>query len=75
METVKEISLAVAAAITLWGIWLSWLAPHRQMSIEERAKNGRLTEEQARRKIRQHAWFGPVVTVMGIVLLCGVLMN
>jgi len=71
----KEIALGVAAAITLWGIRLSWTASDDQMSIEESVKDGRLTDEQARRKIRQLAWFGPLVTLAGVTFLCAVLLQ
>jgi hypothetical protein len=71
----KEIAIGVAAIITLLGVRLCWEAPHNRMSIEERAKDGKLTEEQARRKISRLAWFGPLVTFAGVALLCGVLVR
>ena len=66
----KEIGIGMATIITLVGVRLCWAAPHDRMSIEERAKDGKLTEEQARRRIGRLAWFGPMVTLAGVALLC-----
>ena len=65
----KEITAGCAVLVTLFGVRLCWRAPRYRMSIEERAKDGIFTEEEARRKIRFMDWFGPAVTVTGCVLL------
>lgn len=65
----QEIVVGCAVVITLLGMRLCWRAPRYRMSIEERAKDGAMTEDEARRKIRFMGWFGPVVTVVGCVLL------
>ncbi len=65
----KEIAAAGAVVVTLAGVWLCWGAPRYRMSIEERAKDGLYTEDEARRKIRFMAWFGPAVTITGCLLL------
>lgn len=65
----KEIVVGCAVVITLLGMRLCWGAPRYRMSIEERAKDGALTEDEARRKIKLMAWFGPTVTVIGCLLL------
>ena len=67
---VRESAVVGAAVITLLGVWLCWQAQDQQTSIEERAKDGDLTEEQARRRIRLVGWFGPAVAVIGVGLLC-----
>jgi hypothetical protein len=65
----QEAMLVTAAVITLAGTALCWSAPTHRMSMEERAKDGRMTEEQARRKIQFRGWCGPVITIVGCVLL------
>jgi hypothetical protein len=65
----QEAMLAISAVITIAGTALCWSAPHHRMSMEERAKDGQMTEEQARRKIRFREWSGPIVTVIGCALL------
>lgn len=65
----QEIIVGCAVLITLAGVRLCWRAPRYRMSIEERAKDGALSEDEARRKIRFMGWFGPTVTVVGCVLL------
>ncbi len=65
----REIMAGGAVVITLVGVRLCWCAPRYRMSIEERAKDGIFTDEQARRKIRFMGWFGPAVTIAGCALL------
>ena len=68
-EVVREVLVVTAAVITLVGTRLSWTAPRHRMSIEERTKDGELTEEQARRKIRLSGWSGPALVIVGVALL------
>lgn len=68
--TAQEWMLGIAAVITIVGTALCWHAPHHRMSMEERAKDGRVTEEEARRRILIMRWSGPIVTVFG----CGMLL-
>jgi hypothetical protein len=71
----REYELIAAAAVTLLGVWLCWLAPHHRMSVEENAKDGHLTDEEARRKIKRISWAGPVVTFIGLVAVGGILLR
>lgn len=71
----QEIIVGCAVVMTLAGVQLCWTAPRYRMSMEERAKDGALTEDEARRKIRFMAWFGPTVTVVGCVLLSVVILR
>ena len=71
----KEIAAGCAVVITLLGVRLCWRAPRYRMSIEERAKDGALTEDEARRKIKFMGWFGPAVTVVGCALLSVVILR
>ena len=65
----QEAMIIVATVITLVGTRLSWGATRYRMSVEERAKDGKLTEEQARRRIRTMDASGPTVIVVGVALL------
>ena len=60
--------LAVAVILTLAGMYLNWNAPRLQMSIEERAKDGRISETSARRRIQMYLWSGPIVIVSGFAV-------
>ena len=71
----QEAMLILAAGITLAGTAMCWTAPHHRMSMEERAKDGKLSEEQARRKIQFRGWCGPIVTVIGCTLLLVVMLR
>ena len=64
-----EMGAGGAALMTLLGIRLCWSAPRYRMSIEERAKDGAITEDQARRKIWFMGWFAPALTLAGCVML------
>ena len=66
--------LLVAAALMLFGAQLCWSAPRSRMSVEEHVKDGHLTPEQGRRKIRTIAWRGPAVVVGGLMVLAGALL-
>ena len=71
----KEVGIAAAALLTLFGVRLCWHAPRQRMSIEERAKDGKISADQARRKIQQLGWTGPFIVVAGMGFLCGVLLR
>jgi len=64
----ERMLLAAAVVLTLIGVYLRWNATHYQMSIEERAKDGRISEEQARRRILFSLWCGPLVMMAGFAL-------
>lgn len=65
----QEVAAGGAVVVTLIGVKLCWDATHYRMSMEERAKDGLITAEQARRRIRFMAWFGPALTIVGCALL------
>ena len=64
-----EVLFAVSAIVIVFGMRLCWRAPRMRMSAEERAKDGRLSPEEAQRRIRMLSWWGPAVTFAGLVLL------
>ena len=73
--TRAEAAAIVAVLITLAGVRLCWRAPRYRMSIEERAKDGAISEDQARRKIVFFRWLGPVLAVLGCALLGAALLS
>jgi hypothetical protein len=64
-----EIGIAVAIMLTMVGVALHLYRPRHQMSVEERVKDAKMTEDEARRQMRFYAWCAPAVTSVGIVLL------
>lgn len=65
----QDTILVVGVAVTILGTRLSWGSHRYRMSVEERAKDGKLTEDEARKKIARMNWFGPVTVVAGFVLI------
>ncbi len=65
----QEVALAIAALVTLLGAWLCWTAPRHRMSVEERAKDGLITEDDARRKMRLRSRLGPALVIVGVLAL------
>ena len=64
-----EIGFGVAVVLTFSGMVLHWQLPRRRMEMEERMKDGKMTEEQARRHLQIWNWCAPIVTLVGVVLL------
>lgn len=70
-----EAGIGAAILLTLTGMALHWHLPRHRMSMEERMKDGKLTEEEARRQIRFYSWCAPIATVVGVVVLVAVLVD
>lgn len=64
-----EAGMAVAIVLTMAGLALHLYLPRHQMSVEERVKDGNMTETEARRQMRFYRWCAPVVTLLGVALL------
>ncbi|HVS51917.1 MAG TPA: hypothetical protein VHD62_06130 [Opitutaceae bacterium] len=65
----ERVGFAGAALLTIVGVALSWHLPRQRMAIEEQIKDGHLTEEQARRRLRIYHLCAPVTTIAGMALL------
>lgn len=65
----QEMWLIGAGAVTLLGAWLCWAGPRYRMELEERVKDGKMTSDDAYRKIQRNQWLGPAVTILGVALL------
>ena len=61
--------IGTAILLTVTGIVLHWNQPHHRMSMEERIKDGKLTDDEARRRIRIYSWCASIPMVTGILLL------
>ena len=70
-----EIGIGAAILLTLTGMILHWHLPRHRMSMEERMKDGKMTDEEARRQIRFYSWCAPIATVSGVVVLLAVLFD
>jgi hypothetical protein len=64
-----EVGVAVATLLTMGGLVLQLYRPRHQMHVEERVKDSRMTEDEARRQIKFYEICAPIVTVLGVVLL------
>ena len=70
-----EAGIGAAILLTLTGMMLHWHLPRHRMSMEERMKDGKMTEDEARRQIRFYSWCAPIATVAGVVVLIAVLFD
>ena len=61
--------VAAAIVLTLLGTALNHYLPRLQMSAEERAKDGELTNAEARRRILFYRRCGVTVTLLGVLAL------
>ncbi len=64
-----EVGLACAILLTLAGLALHLYRPNHRMMVEERMKDNKLSEAEARRQMGFYAWCAPTVTVLGAGLL------
>ena len=74
-KILDEAGIGVAVALTLTGMVLHWHLPRHRMSMEERMKDGKLTEEEAERQLRFYSWCAPIATLLGVAVLVVVLFN
>lgn len=64
-----EIGIGAAVLLTIAGIALHLYRPVHRMSVEERVKDSRITEEEARRQIEFLRLWAPLVTLLGVAVL------
>ena len=72
-RTLREVGLAAAVILTILGMAMHWHAPNHRMALEELAKDGKVTSEEANRQIRFLNWCARVVLLVGVLVLVGVL--
>lgn len=71
----NEAGVAAAIFLTALGMILHWYQPQHRMSLEEKVKDGKITDDEARRQIMFYNRFAPVATLLGVVVLCIVLFD
>lgn len=71
----NEAGIVAAIVLTAIGMILHWYQPQHRMELEEKVKDGKLTDEEARRQILFYNRFAPVATLLGVVVLCIVLVD
>lgn len=68
-----ETLFVIGVALMLMGIYLRWRLADHWMNAEERAKDGMLSEEQARRRIALLRYGGPLLILLGLIAFALVL--
>ena len=71
----NEVGIGAAIVLTVTGMALHWHLPRHRMSMEERVKDGKLTDGEARRQLRFYSWCAPIATLLGVALLVAELFN
>ena len=64
-----ELGVALAVVLTLAGFALHLYLPRHQISVEERVKDSKMTEAEARWQMQFYRRCAPVVTLLGVGLL------
>ncbi len=70
-----QAGICAAIMLTITGMSLHWHLPRHRMSMEERMKDGKMTEDEARRQIAFYAWCAPIATILGVIVLFAVLFD
>ena len=70
-----SISLAAIALLTLAGVMLRLYLPRHRVETEERIKNNKMTEEEARRQVRLYETCSQWITLIAVILLLAVLLD
>ncbi|MEY2882111.1 MAG: hypothetical protein RLZZ15_4491 [Verrucomicrobiota bacterium] len=66
------IGVCGALILSTIGMTMQWHLHRHRMSMEERVKDGEMTEEVARAKIRFRRRCAPIATMLGVALLAAV---
>jgi hypothetical protein len=72
-NTMTGAAFGGGVGLMLIGLYLRWRLNDDCMTTEERAKEGRLTAEQARRRMTILRLSGPIVILLGLALFAFVL--
>ena len=69
LKMFDEVGIVAAILLAIAGMVLNWQAPRHRMTLEERVKDGKLTEDEARRQVRFYAWCAPTATTLGVIVM------
>ena len=72
---VDEVGVGAAILLTTLGMVMHWHLPRHRMSMEERVKDGDVTADEARLRIRFYARCAPLATLLGVTVLVYVLFH
>ena len=75
VRTLEPFGFSIAVAMTALGVALQWQLPRQRIAMEERIKDGLLTEKEANRRLRFYAVCAPVATLAGVAMLLVVLLD
>jgi hypothetical protein len=67
--SLRTLVMTLAAAITLGGTWFQWRVHSYRMDAEEAMKDGKLTPEQAGRRLLLIRGGGACLTFFGMAML------
>ena len=70
-----EVGVGAAILMTVVGMALHWRLTILRMTLEERVKDGKITEAQARGQIRFYARCAPLATLVGVGVLIAVMFD
>src|SRR2546430_1308407 len=74
-RTLEELGFTIAVLMTALGLGLQWQVPRKRMEMEELVKDGKVTEQEAKRRVRFFSICAPIATVAGVGMLIGVLLE
>lgn len=74
-KLVDEVGLGVAVVLTIIGMAMHWQLPTHRMSMEERAKDGKISEDEAHRRVKLFQRCAIVTTLAGVLVLAVVLLE
>lgn len=66
---VDELGVTVSILLTVAGLALHLYLPRHRMAVEERVKDSKMTEAEARRQVRFYERCAPTVTLLGVALV------
>ena len=71
----SEAGVVAAIVLTAIGMILHWYQPQHRMELEEKVKDGKITDDEARRQIIFYNRYAPVATLLGVIVLGVVLLD
>ena len=70
-----ELAIGAAILLTIAGMVMHWHLPRHRMSMEEHAKDDKVTADEARRRIKFYERAALIATLLGVAVLVVVLLD
>ena len=67
----SDFTALASAALAIVGMVLQWRYPWYRMTLEERVKDGAMTELRARARVKFYEHFAPILTLFSLSILLG----